>query len=418
MNPRILRGAFTVYALAAGCLAGFAGSSTTAAIVTGTSLQNNKGPVDQKTIQNLISQLGDDAFERREAADKQLQAIGKPALDLLRKAAKDNPELEVRNHAAQLVRLIEANLFRQVRRLDGHEDPQRPWVTRVVVTPDGKLAVSAGGDGLRAWNLETGSTENTFGQPKGSMYCWSLALSREGQRVISGGDNWIARVLDVKTGKEISQLTGHKGPIWGVGFIAGGKQAITSAWDRSIRVWDVDSGKQIRDFEGVIDDVRCLAISPDEKLLAAGHFGAKNGPGILRLWDLEKGTQIREMPGHKQEISAVAFSSDGKMLLTSSFDKTLRLWEVATGKTLKELTGHSSRVECAVFTPDGRHVMSCGDQSNPTVRVWDVAAGTQVFESPQIRGGLTSLIVLPDGHQCLTAGKDSAVRLWDCAGLQ
>jgi len=382
--------------------------------------QAKKPAADEKTIRDLIKQLGDNSFEVREKADKQLQVLGEAALKLLRQAAKADGDLETRQRADQLVRAITSGMFREVRRFEGHNSLELPWLNRVVVTPDGKQAITVGADGLRVWDLEGGQQLLAIAQPKTSGYCWALAISKTGDRVIAGAVDGIARVYEVKTGKKLQELAGHSNMIWGVGFLAGGKQAVTGGWDRSLRVWDLEKGKELRRLEGVKYNVRCLAVSPDEKTVAAGQVDSENNndantAGVVRLWNLENGKEIRAMEGHTREISSVAFAPDGKTVLSSSFDTTMRLWDVASGKLLKEFVGHGSRVEGAAFTPNGRFVMSCGNGGS--VRVWDVESATQLYESPPVRSVLTALAVLPDGLGCITVGQDSSVRLWRLAHL-
>jgi WD40 repeat protein len=382
--------------------------------------QPKKPAADEKTIRNLIKRLGDNSFEVREKADEQLQAIGEVALELLRQAAKADPDLEIRNRADKIVRAITTGMFREVRRFEGHNDFQRPWLNRVVVTPDGKQAITVGADGLRVWDLEDGKQMLAIAQPKSSDYCWALAISKMGDRVIAGANDGIARVYEVNTGKKVQELVGHSEMIWGVALLAWGKQAVTGAWDRSLRVWDVETGKELRRLEGVNHNVRCLAVSPDEKTLAAGlvdseDVNAANTAGVVRLWDLENAKEIRAMKGHTREISSATFAPDGKTVLSSSFDATVRLWDVASGKELKRFVGHGARVECAAFTPNGRFIMSCGNDGR--VRVWDIESATQLYESPPVRSVLTALAVLPDGLQCITVGQDTSVRLWRLAHL-
>src|SRR5260370_42518484 len=131
----------------------------------------------------------------------------------------------------------------------------------------------------------------------------------------------------------------------GGAFTADGRQVVSGAWDHSLRLWDVETGKQVRLFEGVRDKIRCLARSPDGKFVAAGHFAADHQPGILRLWDLSQGKEIRTFRGHTREISSIAFSPDGRILLTSGYDNTVRLWAVDTAKDVKRLGGLTNRVE-------------------------------------------------------------------------
>jgi len=378
--------------------------------------QAKKNTAEEQTIRDLIRQLGDNAFEAREAAEKRLAAIGEPALELLRLAATDNADPEVRERAGQLVRVIGTTLFREVRRFNGHIGAVagRLWVTRVAVTPDGKQVVSAGAGALRCWELASGKEILVFGDPKAG-HCWGLGISSDGRRVIAGDDGKVARVFDLKTGKQVQELVGHTGPVWGAALLADGKRAVTGSWDQSLRVWDVGSGQEIRAFAGVRGNVRCLAVSPDEKSVATGHFDQPDGPGTVRLWDIEKGQEIRSFEGHTLPVNSVAFSPDGKTLLSASFDKTVRLWDVASGKELRSFKGHAGGVETAAFTPDGRRVVSCGDYKNPSLRLWDVASGKQIFESAEVPQGFLGLAVLPDGRHCISTGKDSVVRVWHWA---
>jgi WD40 repeat protein len=391
----------------------FLGVLTGLGLVCGRAAPADK-PDDDKVrqeVRKLIGQLDDDSPEKRDAASKRLEEIGEPALPLLRDAAENGTGAETRVRARALIKAIEKSAFGEVARWDGHEtNVGLPWVTRIAQTPDGSQVITSGADGLRVWDVKTGKTVQTFGTPREAGY-WALAVSADGKRVISGGNDQIAHVWDLKTGKELKQLTGHTGPIWGAVLSADGKRAVTGGWDKSLRLWDVEAGKELKLFAGVKENVRCLALSPDGKMVAAGHFDDQ-ARGVVRLWNFDDGKEVRAFQGHTQEVSAVAFSPDGKKLVSSSFDKTVRVWEVATGKELKVLEGHTGRVETVAFTPDGKRVISAGHELDATVRVWDVATGKQLFCSEGTGGGFLGIAVLPGGKQFVTTGKDGAVRLW------
>lgn len=372
-----------------------------------------KPPVDAAAINKLIVQLDADSFKEREEAIRRLIAIGAPALAPLRRTADDKrTDPDVRLRAARAAYAISTVKIEMVRRLGEHTgEPNNVgsrWARRVALSPDGKHAVTAGWDNIRYWDLTSGKQIRAFGENKQGY--WSLSFSPDGQRVIAGGRN--VYLFDVKTGKLLHEMTGHTQVVWGALLTADGKQALSGAWDRSIRVWDTATGKEVRAFKGVRDNVRCMALSPDGKLLAAGHFAAEKGPGTIRLWDVEKGTEVRALKGHELEIASIAFSPDGTALVSCSYDKTVRIWRVADGKELKCLKGHAGGIEGAVFTPDGRHVVSCGWDDDPTLRLWDVLTGKQLGVSETLADGLPSVAVLPDGRHALTTGKDGAVRLW------
>jgi WD40 repeat protein len=369
-----------------------------------------KADFDEKTVRALIGQLGDDAFEVREAAHKRLTAIGEPALDLLRTAGKENADFEVRQRLGQLIKSITDSFFVEVRRFDR---PQG-WMQRLAVTPDDRHVVALGFQSLRCLDLANGKETATFEWPKELRYSWAIGMSSDGQRVIAGCDDGVARVFEVKTGKLIKDLRGHDSKIYAAALLGDGKLALTGgALDKTVRVWDVDAGRQLRAFENVPESSQCVSVSPDGKLVAIGHItGTHDEPGVIRLWDLESGRLVRELIGHTKLAGSVRFSPDGKTLLSSGFDKTVRLWDVAQGKLLKTFEGHTDRVECAVFTPDGKRVISAGDQNNPIVKMWDVVSGSLLYESAVTGGGFLHLVALADGRHCVTGGRDGAVRVW------
>ncbi len=375
--------------------------------------EKDQSSTESKALEKLIAQLDGKTFQEREEAVRRLVALGSVASTTLERTASDlTVDPDVRLRAARASYAISAVNIEMVRVLGEHtnlnNEPSMRWVRRVALSPDGKCAITAGGDGIRYWDLAAGKQIRLFGEHHNGY--WSLAFSADGRQVIAGGDK--VYLFDLKTGNIVHAMTGHEQTVWGTLLMADGKRAISGAWDQSIRVWDTATGKSMRSFKNVRGMVRCLAVSPDGKLLAAGHFTAEATPGTIRIWDVDKGTEIRSLPGHNMEVTNLSFSKDGKTLLSSSFDKTVRLWNVADGKEVKRFQGSMNRVECAAFTPDGRRIVACGDETDPHVHLWDVSSGKLLGVSERADGGLLNVVVLPDGRQCLTAGKDGTVRLW------
>ena len=69
-----------------------------------------------------------------------------------------------------------------------------------------------------------------------------------------------------------------------------------------------------------------------------------SGDKTVRLWDAATGKELKTLSGHTAEVSALAYSPDGKVIASGSRDKTVRLWDAATGKELKTLSGHTDSV--------------------------------------------------------------------------
>ena len=105
----------------------------------------------------------------------------------------------------------------------------------------------------------------------------------------------------------------------------------------------------------------------------------------MRLWDVNTGQQLRTLTGHTDYVFSVFFSPDGQTLASGSEDNTVRLWDVNTGQQLRTLTGHTHRVYSVSFSPDGQTLAS--GSNDGTVLLWHAtpAAPTENTESETVQ---------------------------------
>src|SRR5262249_36055451 len=122
-------------------------------------------------------------------------------------------------------------------------------------------------------------------------------------------------------------------------FSAPGKLVLSGSDDRTVRLWDLQTGRELRRFDGLRGAVSAVAFSPDGKWAVAG--GQER---VLVLWRIADGKELRRMTGHTDPIAAVAFSPDGKLIASGGTDRTVRLWDAATGREIRVLTGHEGKV--------------------------------------------------------------------------
>src|SRR5262249_19575491 len=107
-------------------------------------------------------------------------------------------------------------------------------------------------------------------------------------------------------------------------------------------------------LQGHTDMVQCVAFSPDGKILASGSRDR-----TIKLWDVASGKNTATLTGHKRGGWWLAFSRDGKVLASAGHrDQTVKLWDVQTGKNTATLTGHTDWVWSVAFSPDGKTVAS------------------------------------------------------------
>ncbi|HKP03422.1 MAG TPA: TIR domain-containing protein [Chthoniobacterales bacterium] len=205
------------------------------------------------------------------------------------------------------------------------------------------------------------------------------------------------------------QLEYKDAEIMSYGFSPDGKWALTASDDKTVRHWDLSSGRCIRVFEGHTDAVESVTWSADQaRILSGGH------DKTVRLWDVKSGRCLRVFEGHSQWVMSVALSADNKHVLSGSYDKTLRLWDLESGRTLQTLEGHKSYIHCVAFSPDQKLALSGSDHdTDKTVRLWDLRTGRclRVFEghASEVWGVAWS----PDQRFALSCSVDDTVRLWD-----
>jgi WD40 repeat protein len=252
----------------------------------------------------------------------------------------------------------------------------------------------------------------------------SVAFSPDGKRALSASDDWTVRLWDLESGKEIRILQGHTSRVWSVAFSRDGHKAVSASWDQSVRLWDVDTGKELRRFEPKpsAGPMYSAVFSPDGRSILAGG-GTNNIPeNSLHLFEVETGKEVRRFRGHREGIHAVAFSPDGKRAASCSgvlapvgyrrpIDCSVRIWNVEDGKQLQDLEGHIGPVWSVAFSADGRFLLSTSEDM--TVRLWDVMAGKEVRRLLGHQMQPRSAIFLPDGQRALSAGWDRTLRLWD-----
>jgi WD40 repeat protein len=249
----------------------------------------------------------------------------------------------------------------------------------------------------------------------------------------------------VESGKQIAKFDGPR-LLRAVVFAPNnGKLLVSGDEQATIRWWDLDKGKEIRQVDNqALAESLSLAFSPNGKTVACAgawnHFGIgnlvlnlqgrltiKGHEGYYALaWDVESGQQTHKFAGLHDNIKAVAFAPDGKTLAASSRDGRIVLWQADTGNELLHILAHPvaktgtgpmgfvggtfAATPALCFAPDGKTLYSAGPDR--TIRQWDVATAKELgqFQAPD--GGFTALVLTQDGTALVSASTDSTVLVW------
>ena len=233
-----------------------------------------------------------------------------------------------------------------------------------------------------------------------------MAFSPDGGLALSGSFDKTLKLWDVTSGRELKSFAGHEGPVTTVAFSPDGKLALSGGGDRNVIFWDLASGRELNITSGHWESVTSVAFSPDGKLALSGSLDR-----TLTLWDVASGRELKSFTGHAAAVQSVAFSPDGRLALSGSDDQTLKLWDAGSGRELRSFTGHAGAIYSVAFSPDGKLALS--GSLDRTLKLWNVASGRELRTFAGHEGRVASVAFSPSGKVVLSGSGDGTVRLWD-----
>lgn len=231
----------------------------------------------------------------------------------------------------------------------------------------------------------------------------AMAFSSDGRWALFASADKSVRLWDVDRGRELRRFIGHTASVWSVAFAPDGKRALSGSADNTVRLWDVELGRELARLQGHSGVVTCVAFASDGKKALSASYDH-----TLCLWDLEAGKLIRSYDNVGRYIHAVAFAPDGKTAAVAA-EKTIRLLDLDVGEEVGRCEGHGATV--VALAVSGDRLVSCGDDG--TARLWDLETRKQERAFSGHIGYVKCLALSVDGKRLLTGGADHTVRLWD-----
>jgi WD40 repeat protein len=298
-------------------------------------------------------------------------------------------------------------------------DRSVPWFT---FSDDSKTLVTGGSDKfIRLWDVETGKKKQEIVTPS---IVGKAFVSRDSALAISSGmieentgpmssysyPEKMIRIWDVASGKELRQLLNpakaaadeqHAG-FGFLGIAPDGKTVITTSADGLMRFWDPGTGKEKRKLDVGKEWATALAYSPDGKTLALAA-------NAIRLIDLTTGKDVIKQHGQQSLVTYAGFVLDGRTALTTYCNQDIHLWNSLTGQELGSFTWLEEWAGNETSVDKGRFLIATGP--NDTVRIYDLVEKKEIrrHKIPPARTYIQALS--PNGDQMAFAAEDKGVVL-------
>lgn len=287
----------------------------------------------------------------------------------------------------------------------------------VDVSPDGRLGLSGTADGdVTIWDMNTGEPVHQLYDEQQIM---AVTFSPDGHKALIGAGYLFGEKLesghvilwDVESGEEIRRFDGHPYAVLDVEFSSDGKLAVSSGAGPMVILWDVETGQELWRFDDYFVNKPYpnysfwdVEFSPDGQTILAAH-----ADGPIRILDVYTGQEIDQLMGHKDGMPGVVYSADGQKAASGGWDGQAIIWDVPNRSIIHRLTNHVSAVGQVRFSPDSQHLL--GGSTDGTASLWDVETGKAVRRYNP--GGFIRVPdFYPDGAHAFVGMQGGRLEIW------
>jgi WD40 repeat protein len=276
------------------------------------------------------------------------------------------------------------------------------------------------------WNLKSGKQMGDDWRD-GDSPVYSIALSPDGKRVVSGSDDGAVRLWDIDTCKVIKKWTGHTGAVQSICWGRDGRRVLSGSTDGTAKQWDVQSKETIpKPIEIILTSIKtghievwAVVYSPDTALIATGGLdGPRTGDPIessVKIWDAKTGKLVVCLKGHTHAVRCLSWTKDGKTLISGSSDHSIRTWNTTNWEQTAVLDEHNHTVHAIAISPNNRILASVSHDE--TARLWNLENGQSIGSPIQHADSVLCVSFSTGGKRLATGCWDTNAYIWDVAAI-
>lgn len=296
--------------------------------------------------------------------------------------------------------------FPQIKVSAGHSSV----ISSIAFSKNGKIFATGDYVGIiKLWDFDSGkelrtlighTSENSFVGYDNKNSVYSLSFSPDGKTLASGSSDKTVKLWNVISGEEIRSFPGHSNAITFTKFSPDNQQLVTADFNE-IKLWDISSGKELKKLSQ--NTIQSVTLSPNGK-----QVGFINN-GYIKLWNIDGDEEPLTMPGHVYGVTSLDFSPDGKNLVSEG-GQTFKFWETTSGRLLKTVVNHNSDISSFILLPDGEK-LALRDKSK-TIKLFNISLWKLLKTLPDNSDSKSELFFLNDGKD-IVSNNGTGINFWN-----
>ncbi len=237
-----------------------------------------------------------------------------------------------------------------------------------------------------------------------------LSVDSKGRYLVCGTTDSLLFVVDIRTGKSKSTITGHEGPITATAFVGDKNRILSCSWDNTTRLWDTKSGEDSTILKHN-SEVKALAVA-----LGQGKGAAGSRDGEVKVFSLNTLKSMRNLQAHGTDITGLAFINEGSKLVTSSLDGECKIWDLSSYEVELELNKVRESIRAITTNVDSSKLV-LGLRSGRILSV-DLENPKKTVELVGHSDIVGALSIDSTGERLASGSWDRTLRIWSLNSLK
>jgi WD40 repeat protein len=281
-------------------------------------------------------------------------------------ALSSNCEFIVSGSEDKTLRMWDLQEFKQTHCFEAHSGE----ICTLQLSSDDRFALTGGQDCcIKVWDLKN---KSLFYSHSKNLRFIQVAMFLADTNYIASASLVSIIIHNFKAKKVELEIEAHQNLITGLAYNSEKRVLISTSYDKTLKIWDINDSSVKISLEGHRSDVSCLCVSKCDKYIVAGSWD-----NSVTVWKLKEKKLIHRLLGHEHYVTCVTVTRDRKTVISGSWDKTLKIWDLNAGELLKNVKGYTEPIFIVIVSPKSGYFASSSADSQ--LRIWETESLDECF---------------------------------------